>query len=247
MSLSYFSTTGKVRKKNQDFGQYFVKSQDEFIAIICDGMGGSLGGEIASSTTIEFFIEEYKLAPSFVGWDITMIKKWFKSVIDKILQNWKITVQENNVYENMGTTVVCAIKIQNVVYVANIGDSRAYLFTNNHLKQITKDHSLPQLLFNKGIINQEELSIHPQKNILYNVLTFNREYQIDWFKIKDASGLIILMSDGIYNMVSKEKMWSILQANTPLDSKVVEFCNEANDLGGLDNNAILIGEINESN
>ena len=208
-------------------------------------MGGSLGGGIASSTTIEFFIEEYRLAPSFLNWSLSDIKKWFNEVLLKILQNWKITIKENATYQNMGTTIVCAIKVKDNLYIANIGDSRAYLFENNNLKQITTDHSLPQLLFKQGIIDQKQLSIHPQRNILYNVLTTNKDYEVDWFEIKDAKGLIILMSDGIYNMISEEKMWEILQAKTPIDSKVVEFCNEANDLGGHDNNAVLIGEINE--
>lgn len=244
MKISFYSTRGNVRKTNQDRVNYFQKNKKEFIAAICDGMGGAVGGEVAAELVIEYLISEYKIAPHFS--DLKDVKKWFKFTLTKIQEAFKITINENQNFQEMATTIVCAIKVDKNIFIANIGDSRAYWFNkeDHKLEQITTDHNLPNLLHKQGVISKEQIQYHAQKNVLYNVFSVRKDFTIDWFTLNVNKGFLILMSDGVFNLVSILKLKYIMGSKTPIESKVVEICNEANDLGGFDNNSILIGDIN---
>ena len=143
----------------------------------------------------------------------------------------------------MGTTLVCAIRVDNKLYFANIGDSRAYIYQNDKLQQITVDHDIATKLKSEGVLNHNTIAADNYNNTLYNSLNINVKYKIDWFIENNFKGIFILMSDGVYNMV-KDTQLQIMIANTNnLEALVYNICNKADENGGIDNSTILVGKI----
>ena len=243
MEFATYSTQGKVRTSNEDVGAYYKKAGGEFIAVLCDGMGGHEGGEIAAQTAVNLIIEEYKIADDFRDKTKIEIQEWFTKTTNEIIKLYKLTILEDDIYTNMGTTLCVAIGIGNDVYIANIGDSRAYVLFNNKLNLITEDHSLANQLFLQGKITKKELQNHPYRNVLYNVFGYQKNYKIDWFSAQLIPGSkLILMSDGIFSEISENEIARIISNSNTIQSASVGVCEAANLSGGRDNSTIVIGE-----
>ena len=243
MDLATYSTQGKIRPDNQDTAAYYKKAGGEFIAVLCDGMGGHEGGKIASETATNLIVEEYKIAPDFRDVPKIEIQEWFKKITDDIIKLYGLTIEDDNHYEDMGTTLCVAIGVGKDIYIANIGDSRAYVLYNNKLNQITEDHTVANQLFNNGKINRKELKEHPYRNILYNVFGYQKDYLIDWYSVELVPGTkLILMSDGIYSEIPENEIIKIIANSNSIESATVGICEAADLNGGRDNSTIIIGE-----
>jgi protein phosphatase len=147
-------------------------------------------------------------------------------------------------YEGMGTTFVAATICDNVMYVANIGDSRLYVISNEII-QITEDHSLVQAMVKTGELDKDEAKSHPNKNIITRALGTNETAQPDFFEVElDEGDIVLLCSDGLTNMLNDETIEKIIRENADnLQAATEILVKQANENGGKDNITVIIVKV----
>ncbi|MFI3227047.1 MAG: Stp1/IreP family PP2C-type Ser/Thr phosphatase [Clostridia bacterium] len=233
---------GKARRTNQDDFFCEVILDEVVIFCVCDGMGGTNGGHIASKYAAREFIHEIKKQ---IRIDIS------DDDAKKILAG-AVWSANNFVFDmascdaslrDMGTTLVGGFLISNKAYLANVGDSRCYHVDQNNITQVTKDHSLVQQLLDNGQISINEKKSHPKKNYITRAVGVSREITSDIFKVKfDKNEFLLLCSDGLYNLVDNELMKEIILMDINIDKKCDKLIEIANENGGSDNITAVILE-----
>lgn len=233
MYANALSEVGRVRKENEDS---CLVSIERGLFVVADGMGGHAGGQLASGTAIQVLDKEI-LAP-------TASDHCDEILFDNLLKanNIILSKAQDEEYYGMGTTVTAAMFNSGALYIAHIGDSRAYLFRERSLKLLTQDHSLVNELLQKGELTLEEAQNHPRRNILTRALGTIEFPQIDLFDLPVQSGdLLLLCTDGLYNQVHDEEIANILSNKAPLEERVNKMVNLALERGGNDNiTAVLV-------
>lgn len=209
MILSAKTDIGLYRDSNQDsFATGSFVSGDAW-AIVCDGMGGVSGGQVASSLCIQKASAVIKR-----GYRADMTISSAKNLIESAVNAANITVYEESLKEpelhGMGTTIVVAIVINNIAVIGYVGDSRAYLISDG-IKPITKDHSLVQVMIDTGKLTSEEAKTHPDRNIITRAVGIMNNVDIDIeivdFKDEDK---ILLCTDGLNGSVEDEEIFNII-------------------------------------
>ncbi len=235
--MTFYTRThiGLVRKKNED-SCYAAELNDGFFAIVADGMGGHNGGEVASGIVIDtsrLYLEEKPLAqltPDDIIHVLSLSNKnvWEKACRDKELKG-------------MGSTATLVLIRDDEAIIGHVGDSRAYLFRNGQLEQLTKDHSYVQILIESGYITKEEALRHPHRNIITRAIGTENEVQPDVLTIDLLTGdVLLLCSDGLNNAVTDETITEILKNGIPeAADKLIEASLAA---GGTDNISVVIAE-----
>jgi len=234
ISKHYFVKThqGLVRKNNEDY--YGQKDFENFsVYIVCDGVGGHTAGEKASQMAVEkllyFFENNTTLAPQQLLSDA--FKYANQSLIDYALTNPE--------YKGMGTTcVVLLIDDKNEIYLAHLGDSRIYVYENERLKRLTKDHSFVQMLVDLGEIDEKEAQNHPSKNKILKHLGTQEIYEptVSGPLIAETKQCFLLCTDGLTDMIDDEKTLQILNNQQNFSEETVNILlNEALKAGGKDN------------
>ena len=145
--------------------------------------------------------------------------------------------------DGMGTTLVAAVLFEEELVIANIGDSRGYLYSNKKLVQLTEDHSLVNELLKSGEITSEAAANHPRKNVLTRSLGVSSEIDIDitiFSILKDD--ILLLCSDGLTNMVEDSAISEILSQDISIEEKVNALVSLANEKGGADNITVLLAD-----
>lgn len=247
------TNSGLKREMNQDVFYTHKFSEQVGFAVVCDGMGGQSAGHIASemvcSIVTKYLIEKrpiFDLCINQEHCDEKLEKDIYNIILNAINQaNIQVFTRANVEpgYYGMGTTVVIAVVFCNMAYVANIGDSRAYILNcNKKLSQLTKDHSLVQELFEQGKIKKDEILNHPHKNMITRAVGVNVSVDIDIKKYNILKGeKILLCSDGLTNMVDDTTIEKTIASNSVADScaKLIDLANKA---GGFDNITVAIIE-----
>lgn len=210
MNIFAKSDIGLVRKQNQDAYATGELPGNVRWAVVCDGMGGASGGNIASKAAVEVTTGIIKKCYK-VGMSANSVRNLMSSAVEG--SNIKIfdMSKQNDSLAGMGTTLVAAIVADNIAYISHAGDSRAYMYSGKTLKQLTKDHSIVQAMVENGDITQEEAKNHPQKNIITRALGV--EENIDFDYIEQAiveDDVLILCTDGLTNYVDTAEMLKIL-------------------------------------
>ena len=142
----------------------------------------------------------------------------------------------------MGTTLVVATIKDDVLQVANVGDSRLYI-VNDKITQITRDHSLVEEMIRMGGLERSQARWHPDKNIITRAIGASETVKVDFFKVPLSKGDVILMcSDGLTNMLEDEEILVIMKGQRDIVEKAEELVKAANDNGGADNIAVVIIE-----
>jgi len=262
---------GRERQTNEDrvWAQVYAPSEGEPVGlfIVCDGVGGHLGGEVASHWTVETIKRE--LADLFCPADPRATVLLPQTEIEAKRQDGMITrfsatrkmeaevvkavEKANRVIYNYaqqrpekaaeaGTTISMAVALGNRVVVANVGDSRTYLLRDGELRQVTQDHSLVATLVAAGQIEPDEIFLHPQRNLIYRSLGYKREVEVDTFwEVLKPGDYLLLCSDGLWEMVQDEQIITslIMEASTANQAcqKLVEAANTA---GGQDNIGVVV-------
>ena len=200
------SDPGCVRKQNQD--AYHIEQIDKntLLGIVCDGMGGAKSGNIASTLAVDVFVQE--------------IRRCYKSSMDqeKIdqmlmsaakLANFTVYDQSLQIeeFDGMGTTLVGVLIKGRKATVINVGDSRAYGINADGIHQITKDHSLVQMMVDKGELTPERAKTYPGKNFITRAIGTEPIIISDLFHRNLAKGdFILLCSDGLSNMMDDQEI-----------------------------------------
>lgn len=239
IKTAFASSIGRVRETNQDFVKVFKNQSNIIMGIVCDGMGGHQGGDVASTMAVSH------LGHNFSQTDFTdpqLAQKWL--TVQLRLENETIlnTADRFADLNGMGTTVVLAIAFAEKILIAHLGDSRAYLYGSEDFKQITQDHSLVNELVKMGQITKQQARNHPQKNIITETLgvssTVNPEF--DTLEVH-AGDIYLLCTDGLNNSLTDPQIQQILATkNLTLKERCNKLINEANRLGGGDNITVCL-------
>lgn len=253
LSVGYHTDVGQERSLNEDSlltmhiaPVHRSASTPVGLFVVADGMGGHSAGDVASHIAIQAVQQQAVdeiLVPAAAGNPLPDPRKWLAATMRAA--NQSVLDQRQAAGTDMGTTMVMALVIGSAATIANVGDSRAYLLTQDKIVQITTDHSLVERLVATGQISREEAALHPQKNVIYRVIGDKHQAEADIFPHQLAAGeALLLCSDGLSGMVSDSQMWHIWRtAASPQDAcdRLVEAANQA---GGMDNISVIIVQVN---
>ena len=244
--IGWLTDKGKVRDTDEDcvlsssFGGTFGTIH---LFVVADGMGGHAKGEVASKKALErIWIDSFsKIAvPHLFG--ETPLSKILEEGIKKANEDILEYTAKNPEASGMGTTSVCAIVHGNQVYLANVGDSRAYVISDKSgIRQETKDHSFVQELLDKNEINEEEARNHPNKNVITKAvgLSPSLEPDIKTVQLKNDESLL-LCCDGVNAHLSDDDIKKIVQETPNPQHACKKIVDMANDRGGSDNISLII-------
>ena len=207
--------------------------------IVADGMGGEKAGDYASKSLIGYML-------TYIEHTIKRPVTAIQGAIEYANANLFAEGSKNPNLSGMGTTVVAASIIDNTLHVFNVGDSRCYVLDENSISQITKDHSLVEMLVSKGEITRESAEYKENKSKITRAVGAEERVLIDSFEV-DLVGneYVLLCSDGLTNMVDDRKIFNIISSSAGVKSSAKRLVEEANLSGGSDNISILLIDINE--
>ncbi len=206
--MQYWAITdmGCVRSSNQDAYQVEELNRNTLLCVVCDGMGGAKSGNVASTLAVDVFTQEVKR--SFTpGMDREKLEQMLRSAVK--LANFTVFDQSQQFEEftGMGTTLVAALIQGRDATFVNVGDSRAYQIDHDGIHQITVDHSLVQMMVDRGELTPEQARIYPGKNYITRAVGTEPVTQCDLFQRKLKRGdCLLLCSDGLVNMVDEQEI-----------------------------------------
>ena len=239
--------TGLVREKNQDVCKIIIppvennSSVSEILAV-ADGMGGQKAGEVASSLSIKLLEDQFSQCLAGKKPIDCEPGDFLKHAIAKVNSEvHKMATLEE--YQGMGTTLVVSAINSGKATIANVGDSRCYLYRNGCLQSITKDHSLVRFMIESGAITEEEAKTHPQRNVITRAIGLEEHVEIDIFSIDLLPGdTLLLSSDGMHGLVDPCKIAQILDSND-LQEAGDRLISASLDKGGHDNITVIVARI----
>ena len=233
--ISYYQTDpGKVRSHNEDSVNIVENLSGEYLVVVADGMGGHKAGEVASSMAVNELSKRFSELSSVGTKEEAVV--WLKEIIEEI--NVKILkyAEEHVDASGLGTTCVCSIFTDEYLLFGNVGDSSGFVYKNNKLYKVTKDHTLVNILLENGELTESAAKLHPQKNVLMKALGAAEEVEMDIFDVEREVDGIFLCSDGLTNMMSVEQIEKILNdGELELKEQVEKMIMKANMRGGTDN------------
>ncbi len=241
--MRFYSKTdiGKKRYSNQDAVAGKIISDNLAWMVVCDGMGGNNGGDIASKIAVEVIsknISDYLRENQSTDYIIGLMKESVELASKVIFDESK----KDEDLKGMGTTVVLSVISNNYLYVVHAGDSRAYLIRNSEIKQISVDHSMVQKMVEIGEITAKEARNHSQKNIITKALgvelNVNPDHSIIELNNKD---IILLCTDGLSNHLEDNEICKMFSKHSleELPDILIDKCNAR---GGKDNITVSLIE-----
>ncbi|EFH86524.1 Stp1/IreP family PP2C-type Ser/Thr phosphatase [Ktedonobacter racemifer] len=245
LDVAQLTDVGRRRPHNEDNMAYVIPKDAQMMAkkgalfIVADGMGGHAAGEVASEIAVDTISKVYyqddrdDVAESLVY----AIKRANTSIHQR--------AAESVMRSGMGTTCVAAVLRGSTAYVANVGDSRAYLVHKGQVRQVSQDHSWVEEQVRAGLLTQDQARSHAQRNVITRSLGTNAEVEIDIFaEPLDENDSLLLCSDGLSGMVDDEELRSIVDQYVPRES-VYHLVERANENGGTDNITAIVIRVQE--
>src|SRR5574344_2418552 len=234
MKSFYLTDTGRVRSHNEDSVTIVKNGNNEHLMIVADGMGGHRAGEVASSMVVTHIGSRFSEL-STIGSKLDAIN-WLNSNINEVNSNILKYAEEHPDSTGLGTTVVMALLTKEFLMFANIGDSSGFVLKNGKLHKITKDHTLVNLLVESGELSPEEALNHPKKNVLMRALGAADKQELDIFDVDPNVDAIVLCSDGLTNLLTKDQMEKVLMdSELNEEAKLIKLIKKCNARGGTDN------------
>lgn len=240
---SYLMTDkGLARNSNQDDVLAVIKEDGDSLYVLCDGMGGHMGGATACKKCINIFKKEFNKSKYK---NVEEAKKWLYDMILKANQEIINASNKDVSLRGMGTTVVCFLISKDFKVYASVGDSRLYSYNKKQLVQISEDQTFAAALYKAGYINKKEAKNHPRRSMLLCAVGSAPSEALD-VQVKEVVGEnnYLICSDGLYNMVEDNVIKKILDEDISLKEKGDKLIDEANDNGGFDNISVILLEVN---
>ena len=206
MEYWVLSDIGCVRTSNQDACTVAQLDKNTLLCVVCDGMGGAKSGDVASSLAVDVFGQEVKQSYK-TDMDPDAIDQMLKNALK--LANFTVYDQSRQFEEfsGMGTTMVAALVQNKGTTVLNVGDSRAYKISNDGIEQITVDHSLLQLMLDRGELTPDQARTYPGKNYITRAVGTESMTEGDVFHEKLEKGTYLLLcSDGLTNLLDDQEI-----------------------------------------
>ena len=197
---------GCVRTQNQDAYQMEDLDRNTKLCVVCDGMGGAKSGNIASTLAIDVFVQEIKRT-----WNASMSSTKMDQMLREAVKLANFTVFDQAMqfedFEGMGTTLTSALVSGKKVSVVNVGDSRVYAITRTGIKQLTRDHSLVQMMVERGELTPELARTYPGKNFITRAIGTEPVVECDLIHTTLEKGdCLLLCSDGLSNMMDDQEI-----------------------------------------
>lgn len=242
--IGMITDVGRVRTIDEDsilaadlsFG---INSENEkfLLLAVADGMGGHAKGEEASKIALNTLTKS--VVPELFG------DKSFTELLENGIKNANQEIldytSKNPESSGMGTTTVCALVKGNDVHLANVGDSRAYVISNDEIRRVTKDHSYVQALIDEGKITEEESREHPQKNVITKAVGIMESVEPDTMKLTlDNDESLLLCCDGVIAHLPDEDIHKIIRDENNPQNACQQIVDLANERGGTDNISLII-------
>ncbi|MEN6623548.1 MAG: protein phosphatase 2C domain-containing protein, partial [Smithella sp.] len=227
---------GNIREENQDYFTILTApcsdSGNTLLAVVADGVGGGKAGRIASKATVEtlkdLFLKGVNNYQEYMGEAIERANDIIRDLA------------HDDACHGMATTCTALIVKGNSVIVGHVGDSRAYILRDGEIFRLTEDQTLPRKLFKEGLITEEELTHHPQGNVLTNAVGSRKNINVDIIpaeiKVKDT---FILCSDGMYKYFTDDEIRDIV-VKTGFESSPEHLIKTAKERGGEDNITVIV-------
>jgi protein phosphatase len=226
---------GRVRRRNEDS---FVCKPPLFA--VADGMGGAQAGEVASRLAAAAFHEYHEA-------DALDPEARLRSIIQEANRRIYARASSDPHASGMGTTITAALVSGARVSVGHVGDSRAYLFRDDKLEQLTEDHSLVADLVRSGRLTPEEAEVHPQRSVITRALGTDAAVTVDSFSVEAKPGdVYLLCSDGLTTMLSSSSVRTALSETSTLEEAARRLIGEANAAGGEDNVTVVLFAVEEA-
>ena len=245
LDVAQLTDVGRKRPHNEDNMAYVIPKDEHVMArkgalfIVADGMGGHAAGEVASEIAVDTVTVTYYQDDSE---DIAL------SLMNAIKRANTIIHQraaENMLRSGMGTTCVSAVLRGKMAYIANVGDSRAYVIRQGHVKQVSQDHSWVEEQVRAGLLTRDQARSHAQRNVITRCLGTQVDVEVDVFTEELEDGdCLILCTDGLSGSVYEEDLRSIVEQYVPQES-VYHLVERANENGGPDNITAIVVRVQE--
>ena len=245
MKVWGITDTGLVRKQNQDaYGVDIDQESGRVICVVCDGMGGPAGGDIASHIAVDAFLRSLQadLRPGMTPEQIREASSFAAGVANTAIRQ---EVEARSEYRGMGTTLVAAVSYEEGVVVSNVGDSRAYLIRPDGIRRVSKDHSLVEHMVEMGDITEAEARTHPKRNYITRALGPEESTLCDGFIVPmDKGDFILLCTDGLVETVTDQQMYDEVRAATDMDQCLQRLLEISKSNGAADNvTAVLMQKL----
>lgn len=200
------SDQGCVRQQNQDAYQIVQLDRNSQLCVVCDGMGGAKSGNIASSLAVDVFTQEVRRC-----WTPSMDQQKIDQMLRSAVKLANFTVfdqsQQFEEFDGMGTTLVSALVRSRHATIINVGDSRTYQINKDGIRQVTTDHSLVQMMVERGELTPERARTYPGKNFITRAIGTEPMVECDLFHLEVAKGdFLLLCSDGLSNMMDDQEI-----------------------------------------
>jgi protein phosphatase len=262
--LARATDTGCVREHNEDsFGHILpedlgdpVKCPIDAMAVVADGMGGMAAGEVASDITvktvlgkIQEWVDAWASKASEPATGLGKVRDTgddlpLAQLVQSVVEANRQVISEGEKdpgKRGMGTTCTVAALSGLTLYIAHVGDSRAYLVREGQLIQITVDHSLVQEMVDDGLISPEEAWDHPRKNIVTRSIGSDPNLEVATYILDVFAGdQILLCSDGLNTMIRDHEIERIMNAEIDIQDKCHDLIRVANEAGGNDNTTVMV-------
>lgn len=232
---------GKVRKNNQDAFGF-----NDYLFVVADGMGGHLGGEVASDLAVTTLTQTFELSGKIRKKKVKRNQSGLLHAVERANNQIIEKALDNTSLKGMGTTL-CAVMIgtgedQNpALLITNVGDSRIYQLSVGKFNQITEDHSLVADLVRAGELTPEEAARHPQRNVLTRALGIESNLKSDMWELPINDGdKFLLCSDGLFNELSETRIMEILSEALDPQTAADLLVNESVEVGGHDNVTAMV-------
>jgi serine/threonine protein phosphatase PrpC len=245
LDVAQLTDVGRKRPHNEDNMAYVIPKDEQAMArkgalfIVADGMGGHAAGEVASEIAVETVTKAYYEDENE---DIPL------SLINAIKRANTIIHQradENSLRSGMGTTCVAAVLCGNVAYIANVGDSRAYMVRQKQVRQISQDHSWVEEQVRAGLLTHAQARSHAQRNVITRCLGTQTDVEVDVFpEVLSESDTLVLCTDGLSGSIGEDELKSIINQFVPQES-VYHLVERANENGGPDNITAIVARVLE--
>lgn len=252
LKVGWVTDVGEVRRHNEDTALVVTAAYDGDgtlppigLFVLADGMGGHRSGEVASSLAARVaahqVVEQFYL-PTLVRREHNTDQPALNEMLVEAVQAANTAVAEQ--VAGGGTTLTCALALGTRIYVAHVGDSRAYVVTDETLDQITHDHSLVDRLVEMGQLTQDEAANHPQKNVLYRAVGQGGTIEVDTFvRTVPPGGYLLLCSDGLWGSVDEGEIAGTITASPSPQGACKELVAAANRAGGRDNITAILAQL----
>jgi PPM family protein phosphatase len=227
-SYARASDTGRKRRRNED--SYVVAPP---LFAVADGMGGAQAGEVASKLAAAALEETDPGALAGPDRLTSLIQEANRRVYER--------ASADPATSGMGTTMTVALVERDGVTIGHVGDSRAYLYREHRLEQLTDDHSLVNELVKSGKLSREEADLHPQRSVITRAVGTDPDVDVDAFVVDAQEGdIFLLCSDGLTDMVGDEEIEETVERfHEDLDRVTKSLVSAANRGGGEDNITVI--------